>query len=85
MGSLERRLEKLEASTGISPQDEAKRRHTEKRRAEIRAELEAFEARRRGMSKAERKAWLESPEAQAEKRALEAAIERKRTGRSPRA
>jgi hypothetical protein len=92
MGSLERRLEKLEASTGISPQDEAKRRHTEKRRAEIRAELEAFEARRRGMSEAERKAWWKrieawrrSPEGQAENRALEVELERRRTGRSTRA
>jgi hypothetical protein len=92
MGGLERRLEKLEGRTGISPEDEAKRRHYEKRRAEIRAELEAFEARRRGMSEAERKAswerieaWRGSPEGQAEARALEAELESRRTGRSARA
>jgi hypothetical protein len=85
VGSLERRLERLEGRTGISPEEEAKRQHTDKRRAEIRAELEAFEARRRNMSEAEEKAWRESEEFQTEKRALEAAIERRRTGRSARA
>jgi chromosome segregation ATPase len=80
MGSLENRLSRLEGRTGISPEDEAKRQHTEKRRAEIRAELEALEARRRSMSKAEWKAWRESPEWQAEKRALEAELERRRGG-----
>ncbi len=87
--SLNGRLKRLEGSTSISPEDEAKRRHTEKRRAEIRAELEALEVRRRGMSEAERKAmwerieaWRKSLEGQAEKRALEAELERRRTGRS---
>jgi hypothetical protein len=92
VGSLERRIEALEGSIGISSEDEAKRRHAEKRRAEIRAELEAFEARRRGMSEGERKvcwekieAWRRSPEGQAENRALEAELERRRVGRSARA
>ncbi len=88
MGSLNGRLKRLEGSTySISPEDEAKRRHTEQRRAEIRAELEAFEARVRGMSEADKKAWWErieawrkSPEGQAEKRALEAELERRRRG-----
>jgi hypothetical protein len=89
MGSLNGRLKRLEENSGILPEDEAKRRHTEKRRAEIRAELEAFEARLRGMSEAERKAWWErieawrrSPEGQAENRALEAELEKRRIGRS---
>jgi hypothetical protein len=89
---LRDRMRRLEERTGTSPEDEAKRRHTEKRRAEIRAELEAFEARRRGMSEAERKEWWEgleawrrSPEGQADKRALEAELERRSTGRNARA
>jgi hypothetical protein len=53
---------------------------TEERRAEIIAELEAFEARRRSMSDADMEAWRNSPEGQAEKRALEAEIERRRRG-----
>jgi hypothetical protein len=89
MGSLNGRLKRLEENSGILPEDEAKRRHTEKRRAEIRAELEAFEARRRAMTEEERKAslewlkaWRKSPEGQAEARALEAELERRRKGRS---
>jgi hypothetical protein len=88
VGSLKKRIERLEESTGISPEDEAKRRHTQKRRAEIRAELKAFEARRRNMSEAERgearrwlEAWRKSPEGQAENRALEAELERRRRAR----
>ena len=77
MGGLNGRLKRLEGHTGISQEDEAKRQHTEKRRAEIRAELEAFEARRRSMSNAEMEAWRNSPEGQAEKRALEAELERR--------
>jgi hypothetical protein len=81
VGSLNARLKRLEGSNGISlGEDEAKRRHTEKRRAEIRAELEAFETRRRSMSKAEWEAWRESPEGQADRRALEAELERRRGG-----
>ena len=84
---LRDRMKRLEQSTGTSPEDEAQRRHTEKRRAEIRAELKAFEARRRGMSEAERRAawesieaWRRSPEGQAENAALEAELERRRRG-----
>lgn len=78
MGSLNGRLKRLERS--IEPtEDEAKRRRTEKRRAEINAELKAFEARRRSMSEAEWEAWRESPEGQAEKRALEFCLERRRS------
>ncbi len=82
-------MKRLERSTGTSPEDEAKRRQAEleKRRAEIREELKAFEARRRGMSEAERKAawerieaWRRSPEGQAENQALEAELERRRRG-----
>jgi len=60
----------------------------ELRRTEIRAELREFEARRRDMSEAERKAWWErleawrrSPEGQADARALEAELERRRMAR----
>jgi vacuolar-type H+-ATPase subunit I/STV1 len=83
--NLNGRLKRLEESSGISPEDEAKRREYEKRRAEIRAELEAFEARRRTMTEEERKAalewlkaWRTSPEGQAENRALEAELARRR-------
>jgi hypothetical protein len=80
VGSLNRRLKRLEMSTGTSPEDEAKRRRTEERRAELIAELTAFEARLRGMSVPEWEAWRESPEGQAEERALEAELERRRRG-----
>jgi hypothetical protein len=70
---LNGRVRRLEERTGISPEDEAKRRRYEERRAKIRAELEAFEARRRAMTEEERKAslewlkaWRKSPEGQAE-------------------
>jgi hypothetical protein len=53
----------------------------ELRRAEIRAELKEFEARRRGWSNAEWEAWRNSPEGQAHKRALEAEIARRRLAR----
>ena len=55
-----------------------KHQRTEERRAEIIAELEAFEARRRSMSEVEWQAWRESEEYQAGVRELEAELERRR-------
>ena len=66
------RMKRLERSTGTPPDGEEKLRQAqlEKRRAEIGAELETFETRRRGMSEAERKADLERLEAELERRRL---------------
>jgi hypothetical protein len=75
---LERRLERLEGRFPAS-QEAEKHQRTEVRRAAI-AELEAYEARIRSMSEAEHRAWRESEEVQAEIRALEAELERRRRG-----
>ncbi len=75
MGSLERRLQRILENAGMPSlaEDEAKRLREEQRRAEIIAELEAIEARRRSMSEAEWEAeweaWRSSPEGQAAARA----------------
>jgi hypothetical protein len=80
MGSLEKRLERLEGRAGISEAEGAKRRYTEERHAEIIAELEAFEARMRRMSEPEREAWLNHPRRLAALRNLEEQFERRRRG-----
>ncbi len=80
MGSMNGRLRRLEGRIE-PPEDDAERRRYEERRAEIKAELEALEARRRRMSPEEHKAWRESPEWAAEKEALEAELRRRREGR----
>ena len=82
MGSLNGRVSKLEGRVGI-PKAEAEReeeRRMSETRARVIAELNAFEARIRSMSEAERRAWRESEECQAEIRALEAELERRRRG-----
>ena len=78
MGSLNGRISKLEGRIPTS-QEAEKHQRAEDRRAAI-AELEAFEARIRTMSEAEHRAWRESEECQAEIRALEAELERRRRG-----
>ena len=82
MGSLNGRVSKLEGRVGI-PKAEAEReeeRRMSETRARVIAELNAFEDRIRSMSEAERRAWRESEECQAEIRALEAELERRRRG-----
>jgi hypothetical protein len=82
VGSLNGRIERLEGRIGIPKADaerEVERRMSETR-ARVIAELNAFEARIRSMSEAERRAWRESEEYRAEIRALEAELERRRKG-----
>jgi hypothetical protein len=82
VGSLNGRISKLEGRVGI-PKAEAEReeeRRMSETRARVITELNAFEARIRSMSEAERRAWRESEECQAEIRALEAELERRRRG-----
>jgi len=82
VGSLNGRIERLEGRIGI-PKAEAEReeeRRMSETRARVIAELNAFEDRIRSMSEAERRAWRESEEYQAEIRALEAELERRRRG-----
>ena len=78
MRGWEKRLEDLEGRIGI-PNTEEERRMSETRER-VNAELERVEARIRSMSPEELKAWRESPQVQAEKRALEAEIERRCRG-----
>jgi hypothetical protein len=82
VGSLNGRIERLEGRVGI-PKAEAEReaeRRMSETRAQVIAELTAFEVRIRSMSEAEHRAWRESEECQAEIRALEEQIERRRRG-----
>jgi hypothetical protein len=71
MGSLDRRLEKLEGR--IEPAEDS-------RRSEITEELKRREASFRRMSPEEQEAWRNSPEGLAEREALEAIIRRRRYG-----
>ena len=82
MGSLNGRIERLEGRVGI-PKAEAEReeeRRMSETRARVIAELNAFEDRIRSMSEAEHRAWRKDPRRQAEIRALEEQIERRRRG-----
>ena len=82
MGSLNGRIERLEGRVGI-PKAEAEReeeRRMSETRARVIAELNAFEARIRSMSEAEREAWRNDPRRQAELRELEAELEKRRRG-----
>ena len=72
MGSLDRRLKKLEGRTEPAAEDP--------RRAEINAELSRIEAHIRSLSPEELEAWRNSPEQVAVRRELEARIKRRRPG-----
>jgi septal ring factor EnvC (AmiA/AmiB activator) len=75
MGSMKRRIRRLEDRMDTTDHEAEARR-----RAKVRAELKEFEARRRGVSNAEMEAWRNSPEGQEWRRKLEEAIQRKRLG-----
>jgi len=83
--SLNGRIERLEGRIGIPKAEaSAQAREQEMRMSETRerciAELEAFEARVRSMSEADREAWRHDPRRLAAIEELEAEIERRRRG-----
>ena len=80
MRDWQKRLERLEGRLPDPREDVEKHQRTEERRAEIIAELEAFEHRLRNMSKDEHEAWRESEEYTNGVRELEAELERRRRG-----
>jgi len=82
--SLNGRIERLEGRIGIPKAEASEAREQEMRMSETRerciAELEAFEARVRSMSEADREAWRHDPRRLAAIEELEAEIERRRRG-----
>jgi hypothetical protein len=82
VGSLENRLSRLEDRMGTSADQASEARHSslEEKRTEVRARLEAFEARLRNMSESEREARRNDPRRLAELQKLKESIERRRSG-----
>ncbi len=82
MGGLEPRLRRLEDRMGTSADQASEARHSylEEERAEVRAKLEAFEARLRNMSESEREARRNDPRRLAELQKLKERIERRHRG-----
>ena len=80
MRDWQKRLERLEGRLPDTREGVQDYQRTEERRAEIIAELEAFERRVRNMSEAEWAAWRESEEYKNGVRELEAELERRRRG-----
>ena len=82
MASLDKRIEALEDRMGTSADQASEARHMylEEKRAEVMANVEAFEARLRNMSESERDARRNDPRRLAELKKLKESIERRRSG-----